>query len=183
MKTLFIISHYDFDDDEYFEMKEMMEAAGVHTEVGSTHMSEAQGRFKKLVEPDCLLEDVRAEDYDAFIFVGGNGASELYHSSSIQELVKDILLRHKTIALIGEAVPVLYYANVINARKITTLENLRQEVEAGGGYYTGQSLEIDGDIITGFDNRSVKDVTDAVLEALNWVREHKESSEKIQLEG
>jgi len=183
MKTLFVISHYDFDDDEYFEMKEMLESAGVHTEVCSTHISEAQGRFKKLVVPDCLLEDVRAEDYDAFIFVGGNGASELYHMTSVQELVKDILLRHKTIALIGEAVPVLYYANVINARKITTLENLRQEVEAGGGYYTGKSLEKDGDIITGFDNRSTKDVVDAVLEALSWIRDRKESSENIRLES
>ncbi len=183
MKVLFVISHYDFDDDEYFKMKDLLESAGVHTEVGSTHISEAQGRFKKLVVPDCLLEDVRADDYDAFIFIGGNGASELYHMTSVQELVRNILLRHKTVALIGEAVPVLYYANVINARKITTLENLRQEVEAGGGYDTGKSLEKDGDIITGFDNRSVKDVADAVVEALSWQSQHKESSESIRLEG
>src|SRR3972149_7779026 len=171
-KALFILPHYDFDDDEYFQMKDVLEASGISTETCSTHMSEAQGRFKKLIKPEFLVEDVEAGDFDAFVFIGGNGASELYHSIDVQNIVKDILLAHKVIALIGEAVPILYYANVIKGRKVTTLENLKQEVEAGGAYYTGKSIEQDSDIITGFDNRSVKDVAEAVIRALEWQRDN-----------
>lgn len=179
-KVLFILPHDDFDDDEYFQMKDFMEASGITTEICSTHMSEAQGRFKKLVTPEFLVEDVQAEDFDAFIFIGGNGASELYNSVDVQQLVNEILLNHKVAALIGEAVPILYYANVVKGRKVTTQENLRQEVEAGGAYYTGKSMEQDGDIITGFDNRSTKDVADAVIRALDWQATHEESSETVR---
>lgn len=177
MKALFVIPHYDFDDDEYFELKGIIEGAGIRTETSSTHMSEAQGRFKKLVNPDFVVGDVEAEDFDAFIFIGGNGSTEMYHNVDIQNLVNDILINHKTIALIGEAVLVLYYANVLSGRKVTTLENLKKEVESGGGYYSGKSVEIDNDIITGFDNRSVKDVADAIIRNLDFDKEHRVSRE------
>lgn len=178
MKALFILPHYDFDDDEYFQTKEHLESAGIGTETCSTHMSEAQGRFKKLIHPGFLVEDVEAEDYDAFIFIGGVGAKELYHNIDVQNLARDILLEHKIIALIGEAVPVLYYANLLSGRQVTTLENLKQEVEAGGAYYTGLSMEQDGDIITGFDNRSVKDVADAIVRSLEWQKDHDRTGER-----
>ncbi len=179
-KVLFVLPHDDFDDDEYFQTKEILESSGISTEVCSTHMSEAQGRFKKIVNPEFLIEDVEAEDFDAFIFIGGNGASELYNDIDVQNLVKDSLLEHKVIALIGWAVPILYYANVIKGRKVTTHEDLKQEVEAGGAFYTGISMEQDGDIITGFDNRSVKDVASAVIRSLDWQRQHEESSETVR---
>lgn len=179
-KVLFILPHYEFDDDEYFQTKEILESSGISTEVCSTHMSEAQGRFRKIVEPAFLIEDVEAEDFDAFIFVGGNGATELYNDVDVQNLVKDSLLDHKVIALIGEAVPILYYANVLKGRQVTTLENLKQEVEDGGAFYTGMSMEQDGDIITGFDNRSIKEVASAVIRALDWQRQHEESSEVVK---
>lgn len=178
-KVLFILPHYDFDDDEYFQVKDLLESSGIATEVCSVHLSEAQGRFRKLVKPDFLVGDVEADDFDAFVFVGGNGAKELYYDIDIQNLVSDILVSHKVVALIGEAVPILYYANVIKGRQVTTLENLKQEVEAGGGYYTGMSMEQDGDIITGFDNRSVKDVTSAIVRSLDWQKQHEKSSETL----
>ncbi len=179
-KALFILPHYDFDDDEYFQAKEILESSGIVTEVCSTHLAEAQGRFKKLVKPEFLVAEVEADDFDAFIFIGGNGAKEFYDNADVQSLVKNILIEHKTAAFIGEAVPVLYYANVIKGRRVTTLENLKEEVESGGAYYTGKNLEQDGDIITGFDNRSVKDVADAVIRALEWQKQHKESGENIR---
>jgi putative intracellular protease/amidase len=95
-------------------------------------------------------------------------------------LVRDVLLEHKVLVLFGWAVPILYYANVVTGRRVTTHEDLRQEVEAGGGYYTGKSMEQDGDIITGFDNRSIKDVADAVVRSLDWQSSHEESSEAVR---
>lgn len=179
-KVLFILPHDDFDDDEYFKLKDLLENVGIDTEICSTHMSEAQGRFKKLVTPEFLVEDVEADDFDGFVFIGGNGAKEFYDNIDVQNLVRDILLDHKIVALFGWAVPILYYANVVNGRRVTTHEDLRQEVEAGGGYYTGKSMEQDGDIITGFDNRSVKDVGDAVVRALEWQSQHEKSNETVR---
>ncbi len=168
MKILFILPHYDFDDDEYFVTKGFLESKGLKTETASTHISEAEGRFRKIIKPDFAVDDVRARDYDAFVFVGGPGAKELYHNTTVTNLVGDILVSRKVIALIGEAVPILYYANVLKGRQVTTLENLREEIEDGGGYYTGTNMEQDGDLITGFDDRSTEAVADAIVRGLAW---------------
>ncbi|RJO61547.1 hypothetical protein C4544_02320 [candidate division WS5 bacterium] len=179
-KALFIIAHYDFDDDEYFGIKEALESAGITTETCSTHLSEAQGRFKRIVKPEFLVGDVEADDFDAFIFIGGNGSTELYHTEDVHALVKDILIEHKVLALIGWAVPILCYANVAKGRKVTTHEDLKQEIEECGAYYSGKSMEQDGDIITGFDSRSTKDISDAVIRALEWQTRHEKSNETVR---
>ena len=178
LKALLIIAHYDFDDDEFFGIRDILESMGVTVEVASTHMSEAQGRFKKIVSPDFLVQDVDADDYDAFVFIGGDDIEELYHDIDIQNLVNDILIAHKTVALIGQAVPILYYANVLKGRQVTTHEPLRQVIEEGGGFYTGTNMHQDGDIITGFDHRSVKDVADAILRGLDYEKE-REAHERL----
>lgn len=182
-KILFVLPHYDFDDDEYFKIRDFFDSKGILTEVASTHMSEAEGRFRKLVNPDFLVEDVEARDYDAFVFISGVGASELYHNSDIQRLVNSILVHHKVIALIGEAVPILYYANVLKGRQVTTLESLKEEVENGGAYYSGIDLEQDGDIITGFDARSSKEVARAVVRSLDWEKNREEAREGLRRES
>ncbi len=51
-KVLFIVPHQDFYDEEYFELKEALEEHNVETNVCSTLLSEAQGRFKAIVEPE-----------------------------------------------------------------------------------------------------------------------------------
>ncbi len=165
-KALFILPHYDFYDDEYFELKKLLEEKGIRTEVCSTHASEAQGRFRKLVEPEFLLQDVESEDYDVFVFVGGEGASELHHDVDIQNLVNEICTERKLIILFDEAVPILYYANVIDGRKVTAPEHLKIELEEGGAYYTGKGIQKDGEVITAFDHRSVSDVAKEIFKSL-----------------
>ena len=181
-KVLLIIAHYDFDDDEFFGIRDTLIAKGVITEVASTHTSEAQGRFKKLVCPDFLVQDVDVHDYDAFVFIGGEDIEELYYDIDIQNLVNGILISHKTVALIGQAVPILYYANVLKGRQVTTHETLKQIVEEGGGFYTGTNMHQDGDIITGFDHRSIKEVADAILRSLEYEKDQ-ETNEHLDRQG
>jgi len=168
LKALFILSHHDFYDDEYFVLKDILEKEGIKTEVCSTHMAEAQGRFKNVVAPDFLLRDTKARDYDVFIFVGGEGAAGLCQDMDAQILLKDILVERKVLVMIGEAVPMLYYANVADGRKVTTLENLKYDLETGGAYYTGRNVEQDRDLITGYDDKSIGEVSKAIIRALGW---------------
>lgn len=167
-KALFILPHHDFYDEEYTKIKDFLEQASVQTEVCSTHMSEAQGRFKTIVNPDFLVRDVRARDYEVYIFVGGEGARELYHDADVSRLVKEILSMRKILVMIGETVPLLYYTNLAAGKKVTTLESLKSSVEAAGAYYTGTNVEQDGDLITGFDERAVDEINRAILRALEW---------------
>lgn len=168
-KALFILPHHDFLDDEYFKVKDSLEDADVKTEVCSTHMSEAQGRFKSIINPQFLVTDARGHDYDIFIFVGGEGASELYNDVDVQNLVNDVVVSDKIMVLFGEAVMYLFYANVLDGKRVTTFEDLKPNIEDGGGYYTGTDTEQDGNIITGYDDKATDEVSKAIIRSLRWL--------------
>jgi len=171
-KALFVIPHHDFQDEEYFYLKEKLEEAGIKTEVSSTHLAEAQGRFKKLVQPEFLIRDVRGADYDAFIFIGGDGVKNLYHDFEIQNLIRDTIIEKKVLVLINEAVPLLGYAGQIKGKKVTAQEHFKAELEGFGGYFSGKNVEQDADLITAYDERSLEELSRVVIKAIGWKKDH-----------
>src|SRR3989339_1716102 len=77
MKALIIIAQKDFRDEEFFEPKEILEKNGIEVKVASEELAMAYGKMGGEFMPDLKLEDAKAEDFDAIIFVGGIGA-EMY---------------------------------------------------------------------------------------------------------
>lgn len=162
-KVLFILPHHDFYDEEYFNLREELEAQGFDVNVASTHSSEAQGRFRRIVVPDCLIESVTAGDYDVYVVIGGEGAKELYHHEILQTLIRNIVAERKQLVLFDEAVMVLYYTGIINNRRVTAPEHLKSDLEAGGAYFTAKEIEEDDVVITALDHKSVPHVAKSIV--------------------
>ncbi len=167
MKILFIIPHHDFYDEEYFELKTLLENPENKIDTASTHLSEAQGKFKHLVEPDFLISSVMASDYDAYVLIGGEGAKELYHDEILHSLIRDIIAARKLLILFSEAVMVLYFSGIINNRRVTALENMKSDLEAGGAYFTGTEIEYDDDLITASGHYAVPYIAKDILKFSN----------------
>lgn len=161
-KVLFILPHHDFYDEEYFNLREELGANDFSINVASTHSSEAQGRFKGIVVPDFLIESVTAADYDVYVVIGGEGAKELYHNEILQTLIRNIITERKYLVLFDEAVMALYYAGIINNRRVTAPEHLKSDLEAGGAYFTAKEIEEDDVVITALDHKSVPHVAKTI---------------------
>ncbi|MDP6612411.1 MAG: DJ-1/PfpI family protein, partial [Candidatus Hydrothermarchaeota archaeon] len=69
-KAVLIIAHEGFRDEEFLEPKKVLEDGGVMVIVASSFLGTATGMLGAKAEPDILLEDVKAEDYDAVVFIG-----------------------------------------------------------------------------------------------------------------
>jgi len=129
-KILFIISHDSFDDEEYSYLKKRFMQEGILVETASTHLSEAKGKYGGLITPDCLISYVEAGDYDGFVFIGEEAASEYYSNADVLQIINQAHLTGKIIAAIGQAVPILAYsgkmANLLVSGDVTEKSRLEE---------------------------------------------------------
>jgi putative intracellular protease/amidase len=167
-KALFILPHHNFRDKEYLWIKEQLDIAGVTSEIASSHLSEIQGEFGTLLNPDSLISYVSSGDYDAFIFIGEEAAKEYYADPEVVKLVTNAIATHKLVAAIGFAVPILTYSGGLTDRKITGPDSIQQLVEDAGAYYIGSLVEQDGDIITAHNPYATRELAESIIKALEW---------------
>lgn len=174
-KVLFILPHHDFRDKEYSWIVEKLDEAGISHEVASSHTSEAKGRFGTIVVPDIHISFVSSADYDAFIFIGEETASEYYHNPDITKIVLGALSTRKVVAAIGYAVPILGFSGKLTGHKVTGPDEIRYQIEETGAYFTGRLVERDNDIITASGPYAVREVAEDIIKALKWSDEDSKS--------
>ena len=76
-KVVMIIAEKNFRDEELLEPKKILEEEGASVTVASTTLRTATGMFGAKATPDILLSELKMDEYDAIIFVGGAGAESL----------------------------------------------------------------------------------------------------------
>lgn len=86
-KVLMILAEHPFRDPEYFDPKKVLEDAGIKVTSTST-AAVAKGAEGAEVKVDILFKDVKTEDYDAIIFIGGKGSAQYYDDPKAQELAR-----------------------------------------------------------------------------------------------
>ena len=166
MKALIIIAQKDFRDEEFFEPKEILEKNGIEVRVASKELAMAYGKMGGEFMPDLKLEDAKADDFDAVIFVGGIGAEMYLDDPVAHNLANDFYNAGKIVAAICFAPLILAHAGILNGKKVTAWIGGKEDLEARGAAYTGNPVEIDGNIITGLGPRAAKEFGEKIVEIL-----------------
>jgi protease I len=147
-KVLMVIAHEIFRDEEYLQPKEILESAGIKVLTASTSLEPATGKLGAIVNPDLLLRDSRAEEYDAIVFVGGLGSKNYFNDPAAHALAKEAVDTKKLLAAICSATGILAQAGVIMGKKVTSFPAEAEMIEKQGAHYTGKDIEIDGRLVT-----------------------------------
>jgi protease I len=101
-------------------------------------------------ESDLTLDEVRVDDYDAVLVLGGRAPEYLRHDRRVLEIVRAFHQREKWVFAICHGVQTLAAAGLVAGRRVTAYENCRWEIEAAGAtYVTAEQAVRDGRIITG----------------------------------
>ncbi len=143
-----VIAHEIFRDEEYLQPKKILETAGIKVITASSSLEPATGKLGTIVHPDVLVQESRAAEYDAIVFIGGSGSRNYFHDPAAHALAKEAVEREKLLAAICSAAGILAQADVIKGKEVTSYPAEAEMIEQHGAHYTGKDVEIDGRLIT-----------------------------------
>jgi protease I len=165
-KVVMVIANKNFRDEELFEPKNVIEKAGGKVVVASSSLETAKGMLGKTFKPQLLLKDVKADDFDAVVFVGGGGAREYWKDATAHSLAKAAADEGKLVCAICIAPVTLANAGLLNGKKATVWPDVKSQLQEKGATYTGKDVEIDGNLITGDGPKSATKFGEAIVRAL-----------------
>ena len=147
-KVVMVVPLKDFWDIELTTIKEIFEQNGLMVTIASSILKEAKGMFGTKTKPDVVLSKVRGALYDAIVFVGGEGAIQYWDDPHAHRLVKTAFKEGKVLGAISIAPITLANTKVLKGRRATVWSTLGKRLEGSGAIYTGNPLEVDGNIVT-----------------------------------
>ncbi len=113
-----------------------------------------------------LVSELRVDDYDAIIFIGGSGARQYFDSPVALSIAREAVDKKKVLGAICIAPLVLANAGVLDGVRATGFLSERLRLQRAGARYTGADVERDGLIITASDPRAAGRFGQTIVEAL-----------------
>jgi protease I len=162
-KIMMIIPLKGFWDEELIKLKEIFEQNGLMVTVASSTIKEAKGIFGTKIKPDIVLNEVKITLYDAIVFVGGEGAVQYWDDPHAHRLVRKALTEGKVLGAISIAPIILSNAKMLKGKKATVWPTLSNRLKWSGAIYTGNPVEVDGNIVTADRPDSVEEFANAIL--------------------
>lgn len=165
-KAVFIIPAENFRDEELFDTRRFLDMTGTLTLVASTRIGTIRGMLGNTVEASLGLTDLRVDDYDAIVFVGGQGAASYFNSPVALNIAREAAAKRKVLAAISAAPTILANAGVLRGVRVTSFISERVTLERAGARYTGTPVERDGLIITAASPIAANGFARAIADAL-----------------
>jgi putative intracellular protease/amidase len=164
-RALLVIQEH-FNESEYSEPRTLLEEEGVVVTVASFTMEvvTAYGNAAR-VEPDLLVGDVQAEEYDIIIFVGGYPYDP--DLTEMHRIAQDAQAAGRALAGICNGVITLANAGVLQGVQVTDLIYHDAAVlEEAGAILSDADVERDGPVITGSGPGAAREFGEVIVQAL-----------------
>jgi len=165
-KVVMIIAPQNFRDEELLQPKNILTEKGAEVVVASTSLETTEGMLGAEIKPDMLTGDIKPEDWDAIILIGGTGASVYWDDSSIHSLLNETVKQNKIVGAICIAPVTLANAGILSGKKATVFSSEVQKLKDKGAECTGKDVERDGNIITASGPQAAKEFGNAIAQAL-----------------
>ena len=165
-RAVLVTPQTGFQDEELLGTKRGLELASVQTVIASMRIGAITGSRGSVAQSDLLLGRVRAEDFDAIIFIGGPGTMELVNNRMALDLARRAAALNKVVAASGSAPAILANAGIIGGARVTGLLASRDMLLLAGGAYTGTPVEKDGPLVTSAGPLVVPQFVMAIRDAL-----------------
>ena len=147
-RVLMVVARERFRDEELFVTREELVRGGHQTEVASTGKGKCLGSRGGSIIAGLALADVRTEEYDSIVFVGGGGSRTLFGDPEALRIAQSAHAQGKVVAAICLAPVILANAGVLRGKKATVAGTEAKTIEIKGAKYTGPGVTVDGRVVT-----------------------------------
>ena len=151
-KKVAILVTNGFEEVELTEPKKMLESEGIRLKIVSNEpkiKSWYHGKWNKDFEVDELLDNAKAEDFDALLLPGGViNPDKLRRNDKAVAFVKHFAEKNKPIAAICHGPQMLIEADAVKERTLTSFFSIRKDLENAGATWINADAVIDENLVT-----------------------------------
>lgn len=170
-KIAMIIAFREFQDEEYLISKQTLEMAGAKIVTASTSLGTAIGKMGGEVKVDLTLDELKAGDYNAVLFIGGPGAAKYIDDPQARQIAREVADGAMVLGAICITPAILARAGVLSGKRATVWSNIMDKsavkiLKEEGVKYQPEPVVIDGKIITADGPASAKKFAEAIIEAI-----------------
>jgi len=170
-KVALIVAFRDFQGAEYLPIKEVLEKEGVEIVVASDSLGTAIGMGGNEVEVNILLEDLKPEEFDAIIFIGGSGVPSHLDNERSYRIAKETIEKGKILGAICFSPTILAKAGVLQGKRATVWSSSLNRspiktLEENGAIYEDKNVVVEGKIITGNGPGAAQEFGEKLVELL-----------------
>ena len=171
-KIAMVVAFEDFKDEEYFIPREIFEEAEIEIVTISNQGGMARGVSGAEVAVDVKLDDLKVENYDGVVFVGGSGCLENLDNESSYRIARETVEQGKILAAICISPVILAKAGVLKNKKATVwsaplYQNPIKILKEKGAVYQDENVVADGKIITANGPQVAEDFAKMVIKILD----------------
>jgi len=170
-RAAIIIAFKDFRDEEYFKTHEVLFKGEIEMKIVSSEKGTAIGADGGEVNIDLTLDELKVDDFDAIVFIGGPGAPKYLDNEKSYRIAREAIEKNKILAAICISPTILAKAGVLQGKKATVWASPldRQPIkilEENGAEYIDEKVVQDGKIITGNGPAAAEEFGQKILELL-----------------
>lgn len=173
---ILIVATDGFEQSELFGPREILIDRGAEVILASPERTPIQATVHddpgKTIRPDMLIEEARAEDFDALILPGGvRNPDSLRTNKAAIDLIRDFARSGKPVGAICHGPWLLVEADLVRGRTVTGWPSIRTDLANAGGNVVDRPAVTDGNIITSRKPDDVEAFTGAVVDAVESAHE------------
>ncbi|WP_265562127.1 DJ-1/PfpI/YhbO family deglycase/protease [Sphingomicrobium arenosum] len=170
-KKILIMATEGFEELELTGPRDLLGEAGAEITIASVDRNPFRGRVKDeptiWVQPDKLIGEADAADYDALVLPGGViNPDQLRTNEEAIALIKAFDEAQKPLAAICHGPWLLVEADVVKGRKVTSWPSIRTDLKNAGGEVVDKEACTDGHLITSRNPDDVPAFCEAIAAAV-----------------
>ena len=166
MKIAMIIAKDGFRDEEYLQPKDVFIKSNFEVDTYSSSAGIAKGMLGATVKVDKTIDQLKVENYDAIVFVGGIGSSEYWDNTVAHKIAQEAVKQNKVLAAICIAPVTLAKAGVLKNKNATVFSSESSQLKKYGVNYTAKDVEVDGKIVTAAGPHAAKQFAETIKNLL-----------------
>ena len=145
-KRVAILVENEFEDVDYKIPHTALSQAGAKLTVIGARMNDSyKGHHGTVtVTPQATATETHAEDFDAFIILGGS----IRVNPNVVRLIRDAIALEKWIVAIGTGPQVLIETHQLSGKQVTGFRSIRTDLENAGAIYLDAPTAVDAPLIT-----------------------------------
>ncbi len=147
-KHVAMVLAQNFEDVEATDPKEYLERQGAKVTVIGIERGEIQGKKGATLTADATFEDVSPDDFDMLVIPGGGAPENLRIHDPAVEFTRQFVSSGRPVAAICHGPQLLISAKVLDGRRLTAVNKIRDDIVNAGGNYVDEPLVEDGNLIT-----------------------------------